>query len=244
MKSGTTSLYAYLSQHPQLLASKDKEVHYFDGGLEPAVDNFSKGEEWYRAQFLCGDSLPCRRVAFEASPLYLFHPLVPQRMAALLPGAEIIVLLRNPVQRAISHYFHSKRNHNEHLPIQQALEAEEARLAPILQRKDYKNPQLRFHSYKSRGHYSEQLERYFAHFPKSKLHVFSSEVFFADPLRVVSSICRLLQIEPSFIPADLKPLNVGNNRIQVDPQVLASLTAYFRQHNESLCQLLGENFGW
>ncbi|HUQ00163.1 MAG TPA: hypothetical protein VM093_06855, partial [Aeromicrobium sp.] len=75
MKSGTTSLFTYLSQHPQLIAASRKEVHYFDGGLNPAKDNYAKGTAWYREHFPRKREMAAGQKAFEASPLYIFNPL-------------------------------------------------------------------------------------------------------------------------------------------------------------------------
>ncbi len=109
-KSGTTSLYFYLSQHPQLLPSSTKEVHFFDGGgTKSNINTFPKGPSWYRSHFpLKKDMLPHQKT-FEASPSYICHPLVPRRIFELLPDVKIIALLRNPTERAIAHFFWKKK---------------------------------------------------------------------------------------------------------------------------------------
>ncbi|MFO7955055.1 sulfotransferase family protein [Thioalkalivibrio sp.] len=123
-KSGTTSLYAYLSQHPQLFPSSTKEVHFFDGGLDPSVDTFKKGMPWYRAHFPLRKNMGANQRTFEASPLYIFNPLAPERIANVVPNVKIIALLRNPTERAISHFFHERRRGREPLAIDEALEKE------------------------------------------------------------------------------------------------------------------------
>jgi hypothetical protein len=138
-KSGTSSLFYYLGQHPQIIPSYKKEVHFFDGGLNPNVDNFNKGEPWYRSHFPLKRNTINNQKAFEASPLYLFNPLSPQRIYELIPEVRLIAVLRNPVERAISHYFHEKWAGREPFPIMKALQSEEKRLSPVINKQDYKN---------------------------------------------------------------------------------------------------------
>jgi hypothetical protein len=97
-KGGTSSLYSYLCTHPEVWPATKKEVHFFD-------NHFSETEEWYRSHFPSRLKLKLTgRITGEASPYYLFHPLAPRRMADVAPKAKLIMLLRNPVKRAISHY--------------------------------------------------------------------------------------------------------------------------------------------
>jgi len=108
-KSGASSVYFYLSQHPQILASYNKEVHYFDGRLIPGIDNYEKGDRWYCGHFPLLKNISANQKTFEASPLYIFNPISPGRIIDLIPQVKIIALLRNQAERAISHYFHEKR---------------------------------------------------------------------------------------------------------------------------------------
>ena len=117
-KSGTSSLHYYLVQHPGVVAPLRKEVHYFDL-------NLARGEAWYRAHFgLDGEP----GVSIDSSPYYLYHPVVPARLHALLPGARLIVLLRDPVRRAYSHYWHERDKGRESLAFEDAVAAEAERL--------------------------------------------------------------------------------------------------------------------
>lgn len=146
-KSGTSSLFHYLGQHPALRPAFRKEVHYFDGGLK-------NGESWYRSHF-CLDSPGGHQAvkAFEASPLYLFHPLAARRIHDRIPGMKLVVVLRNPVERAISQYFHSRRHGRESLPLMEALQQEDERLAAAIRNENYEDESFIHHSYKRRGLY-------------------------------------------------------------------------------------------
>lgn len=243
-KAGTGSLYYYLSEHPAIHPPLLKEIHYFDGGLDPRRDNFARGEAWYRAHFPRRSRLGAGGRVFEASPLYLFNPLAPRRIADRLPDAKLIVLLRDPVARAISQYFMSVRRGFETLPLMEALQAEEERLAPVLAAEDYKNPVFIHNSYKMRGRYAGQLERFLGHFPREQLLILGSESFFRDPQEAVGSAFRFVGVDDAFRPRNLKPRNVARNRSAVDEAAVAYLKEYFREPNQALYELLQQDFGW
>lgn len=242
-KSGTSSLYAYLGQHPQLLPSFKKEVHFFDGGLSYKKDNYKEGQAWYRAHFPIKDvGAPYK--AFEASPIYIFNPLAPRRIFDLIPEVKIIALLRNPTERAISHYFHIRRAGREPLSINEALRAEEKRLASVIEGKDYKSAIFRWHSYKSRGLYKEQIERFLEYFSWQQILILCSEEFFSEPDTTLRRVFEFVGVDTGFKVQDLKPENVASNRSEVDPDVYRYLNNYFLPHNQALYELVGKNYAW
>ena len=114
-RCGTTTLYNQLVSHPDISPATTKELHYFD-------INFSKGIQWYKEQF--NDE----RIIGEASPYYIFHPLCPKRIFDIIPEVKIIVLLRNPVERAYSHYWHEIRLGKENLSFEDAISEESSRI--------------------------------------------------------------------------------------------------------------------
>jgi hypothetical protein len=243
-KAGTTSLFHYLQQHPQLLPSTLKEVHYFDGGMDPAVDTFEKGESWYRAHFpLAARCGPGAKV-FEASPFYLFHPLVPERLATVVPKARLIVLLRNPVDRAISHYFKEHRNGYEDLPIEEAIYTEENRVCDIIAKGQWKDRRIRHYTYKARGRYAEQLERFLARFPREQILIINSGDLTKDTNRILRTIFGFAGVDPGFEVQNLAPRNVGAGKTTVSKQVTEYLREYFMPYNARLFDLLGEDYGW
>jgi len=242
-KSGTTSLFKFICQHYQVRPAIRKEVHFFDGGLEPAVDNFQKGPRWYRAHFpLKGGRR--RSITGEASPLYLFNPLAPQRIRRLIPDAKLIAVIRDPVDRAVSHYFHEVRKERETLPMLQAFKAEEERLAPVLNTADYKHDRFLHASYKKRGIYWEQLERYFRCFPKNQLLVLESESFFSRPRAILKQVFAFLRIDAGFSITDTRPRNVRPEKPEVEAGVYDYLAAFFRPHNQALSALVRRRFNW
>ena len=101
-RSGTTSIFNYLIQHPDVVAPLGKEIHYFDL-------HYDQGVRFYRGRFPYSHRLRNGAITLDATPYYLVHPLAPERAAGLLPDIKLIALLRNPIERAFSHYQHEVR---------------------------------------------------------------------------------------------------------------------------------------
>lgn len=243
-KSGTTSLFAYLSQHPLLHPSSIKEVHYFDGGLTPEIDTYQLGVNWYRAHFPLQRNVLSNHQVFEASPLYQLNPLVPERISQLLPNAKLIFVLRNPVERAISHYFHELRKGQEDLPIEEALRNEEARIQSVVEANDFKSQTFMSHTYKTRGIYAEQLSRYFEWFSRDNCLVLNSKQLFEQPKETLKRVFEFVETDADFQVPSLQPRNVASNRKQVDSEVYDYLADYFAPRNKKLYELLAQDFGW
>lgn len=243
-KCGTSSLHRWLAQHQLLQAAPKKEVHFFDGGLTPETDSYALGVEWYLMQ------LPKKRpgcLSFESTPLYLFNPLAAQRIGKLLPSAKLIVLLRDPLERAISQYFHNSRPGKERhgdTPLLELLRNEETLLAEIWRKQDFKDPKFIHGSLKARGRYAEQLTRYFDVFPREHILIIQSERFFEFPAETLKTVLDFLELPPFQGLIDQRPLNVGTNRAAVDDEIISYLKSYFRQPNEELFDLLGRRFDW
>lgn len=243
-KAGTTSLFNYLSAHPQVRPAARKEVHYFD-------INYALGEDWYRAMFPTARSLRAgggpRRITGEASPYYLFHPLAAQRASSLVPGARLIVLLRDPTARAWSHYRHEVTAGRETLSFADALEAEPARLAGADEavragRTDDAALRHRRFSYVSRGRYADQIRTWFDHFPRESFLFLDADVLFTEPRQAWASTAQFLAIdaepEPTF--AVHNPGTGG----ELDDVMRRRVDALFTEANRDLENLLGRSFSW
>jgi hypothetical protein len=246
-KAGTTSLYAWLSEHPYVAPATHKEVHYFDY-------NHYRGEDWYRAHF----PFEHERAAFaaehgrgfltgEASPPYLAHEWAPQRLAHLLPNAKLLVSLRNPVDRAYSQFQMSRREGEEPLEsFADAIDAEAQRLAPELARARvdlrYNSWPIGCWSYLMRGRYAEQLERWFALFRREQFEIMTLEQLACDPQQRLDAVHEFLGLARHRYD-DLKPLHTAAYDA-IPPDVRSRLTEYFRPHNERLYELLDTDLGW
>jgi hypothetical protein len=236
-KAGTTSFYNGLKQHPDILPATTKEIHYFS-------QYFNKGLDWYLQHF---PEREAGKLSGEASPFYLFHPHAAARIASQLPEVKILILLRNPVERAISHYHQQFRRHHETLAMMEAFQAEHQRIARAWQRlldgKQASGVKVQQCSYLKRGEYLEQLLRYEQHFPPPQICLLESREFFETPQQSLGKAFEFLGVDPAFQPADLWPRKPGNYD-SADPQVLAFLRDYFAPHNEALFRHLGYRFSW
>lgn len=237
-KAGTTSLYSYLSQHPQICPSAFKEVHFFDLYYE-------KGISWYRAHFPALADLDPTQITGEATPYYLFHPLAAKRMSAVLPNAKLIILLRNPVDRAISHFYHEVQRGKEYLSLEQALRAEDGRLAKELPKlilnSQYRSFAHQRFSYKSRGIYVNQIRSYLKYYQPEQFHLICSERFFAETEDVYREVLHFLNCDPDFIPYNLEPKRVGSYSVEQD-RIVKLLRSFFAPYNRNLFILLEKYF--
>ncbi len=235
-KSGTSSLHQYLVQHPQVIAPLRKEVHYFDVG-------YRHSEAWYRAHFGRRDE---PGLNLDSSPYYLFHPAVPARLYTLLPQARLIVLLRDPVRRAYSHYWHERDKGRESLEFEAAIAAEPSRLgdaeAALADGRIGRSTAHQHFSYLARGRYAEQLERWFAIFPRDQFLLLRFEDLAREPLTVLNRTLGFLGLAP----ARTVHLEARNTRRYppMQPATAEQLREYFAPHNRRLEALLGEPMGW
>lgn len=242
-KAGTSSLFAWMVQHPDVHGSVPKEVHFFDGGRTPGHDTWGKGQRWYRAHFPTRSTVG-RGVALEASPLYLFHPHAAERIAGMLPEVRLVVLLRNPVDRAISHYFHEKTRGREPLGLLDALRAEDERLGV---RADGSFPLEGDHwihaSYVQRGLYAVQLKRLRSVIAPDRILVLESTRLFEHPHDTLRTVFDFCGVDADFQPPDLQPRMVGH-RPRVEADAIHFLEETFEAPNRELFSLLGEEYDW
>jgi hypothetical protein len=236
-RCGTTSLYHELIKHPQVGAASRKEVHYFDV-------NYDKGFSWYQSQFpsLWDNNM----INGEASPYYLFHPHAPKRMLTAVGGVKIIIMLRNPIDRAYSHYQHEVNMKAESLSFEDAVSAEQERLKGeierILEDESYYSFAHQHYTYLLRGIYADQLEVWMRLFPKEQMLILKSEDFYREP----GATCLRVQ-EFLGLPTVQNDRPEHHNRLHYDemnPATRRHLADYFRPHNQRLYELLGTDMGW
>ncbi|MBA3806791.1 MAG: sulfotransferase domain-containing protein [Solirubrobacterales bacterium] len=246
-KAGTTSLFGWLSEHPFIEPASKKEVHYFDY-------NHFRGEDWYRKHF----PLSSERERFarehgrpfitgEASPSYLSHHWVPERLARLKPDVKLLIALRNPIDRAYSQFQMSHREHEEPLDsFSDAIAAEEERLVPerarMLADESYNSWPIGCWSYLMRGRYAEQLEHWMSFFGGDQFHFITLEQLASAPQQALDGVHDFLEI-PRHDYAELPHLHSAQYS-SIDPAARAQLASYFRPHNERLYELVGSDFGW
>jgi hypothetical protein len=244
-RSGTTALYNTLAQHACIAPAIKKEVHFFDV-------NFKKGFSWYRAHFPSYAYKYVQKVrgrAFatgEASPYYIFHPHVPKRVSDLTPEVKLIALLRNPADRAYSHYHHEVRKGFETLSFENAIEKEKERLlaeTPRMQAdEDYFSFNHRHYSYLSRGIYVDQLKAWRRFFPKEQILVLKSEDFYSDLSSIIGQTLEFLKLPSGQLKDHGKyPVYPYST---MDAAVRKHLVEYFEPYNQKLYEYLGRNLNW
>jgi hypothetical protein len=215
-RCGTSSLFKYLGAHPDCGASIRKESRFF-------TEYYHEGVDWYRSHFpLRLQSVVGRnRIYFEATPDYLLDPRVPIRASRLLPDVRIIALLRDPVERAYSHYWHNRRLGTESLPFQEALLREPERIhrhQTELEQGSEAPAHKAFlrYSYLERGRYAKHLERWFQVVDPERVLILSSERFYADTDAVYHEILAFLGLR-SWRPDSYKNYSYTTERPKVPP---------------------------
>jgi hypothetical protein len=247
-RCGTSSLYKYLGRHPEIAPALRKETRYF-------TEYFDKGDDWYRAHFpLHATSKGRIRVAFEATPDYLLDLRCSERAAGTLGECKVIVLLRDPVERAFSHYLHHRRLGQEPLSFEAALDEEERRLAPHLEalRQDPDAPLpmdfLRY-SYATRGRYAEQLEPWLSGSRQWDVSIIEAEQLFRRPLEVYEELMRFLGVS-YWVPEDFQnhsysgSVPTSRQKAEMSDATRSRLEAFYREPNRRLEMLLGRSFDW
>ena len=236
-RGGTTSLHAYLSTHPQVVTPATKELHFL-------TDRYERGLDWYLGQF--PPELPPHVITGEATPYALFHPLSPRRLLEIAPAAKPIVLLRNPVDRAYSHFLLERSRGDETLDFTAALDAELERLdgeeARLARDPAYVSHPHKHASYVARGEYAPQLERWFATFPREQILVVRSEDLYERSAEALTRVANFLTINP-----DVTIPFTTHNRTSgppLDPVIRRRLSNHFAPFNARLADLLGWNPGW
>lgn len=248
-RCGTSSLYTYLGRHPGVVPSLRKEVEYFS-------TRFGEGEGWYRAHFPLRARLAAsglrgsRSQTFEATPDYLLDPRAPVRAAELLPGAKIVVLVRDPVARAYSQYMHNRRLGHEPLTFLEALDQEPSRIDGEFDRMRsdpvYDAKPLRRFGYVTRGMYADQLELWQAQYPAEQIRVIQTEALFNDTAATFDEILDFLGIprwQPSHFGNYSVPTTTGSSQ-GMGPEARERLVETFTVPNRKLYARLGCDFGW
>jgi hypothetical protein len=239
MKAGTSSLFDYICQHPQVAPPLRKEVHFFTRGWR-----FGRGFDWYAAHFPLRAAVPRGAITGEATPGYLFEPDAVGRLAAYRPDAKLIVVLRDPVERAVSQYLHEARLGRETLPIAEAMTREPERMA-LAEAAGAAGDETRLHaSYLARGEYAAQIRTVLRHFGRDQLLAVTSDDLFADPAAATRKCLAFLGLPQPRDPLDFGVKNKAPSRIEIDPELRATLRRHFEPHNRDLETLLGRDLPW
>lgn len=246
-RAGTTSFFRALQSHPLIhSANYHKGVNYFDV-------NYDKGAAWYQGHFPTTSYLQRRTrdvagdpVTFEASGYYMFHPRAAERMARDLPDVRILMMLRDPVERAYSAWKHELARGFETESFESALDLEEGRLAGEVERMcaddGYQSARHRHQAYRLRGQYADQLLRMREVIPADRIHVIESESFFEQPETTYAGVLDFLGL-PRVMPDRFDRWNGRPSSPMLDA-TRAQLREHFEPHDRTLAGLLGREPAW
>ncbi|MGL5080467.1 MAG: sulfotransferase domain-containing protein [Microcoleaceae cyanobacterium] len=243
-KAGTTSLYRYLTQHPQILENKSwKEIRYFD-----LPENYSQGLSWYLGNFP-SKLKKGNRLTFDASPSYLYFDYIPQRIQQDLGNIKMIAVLRDPAKRAYSAWqmYHSFSD-NPHQHLRDIADERSFADAVDQELNDSGHTDYPF-DYVNRGKYADQLKNYYKYFSRDNILVLSMDQLHKDLSSTLTSVCEFLGIQ-QFSPSQIEQLqekkhNVGKyEKADADQVIIDQLKTYFLPFNEELYDLLGCRYSW
>lgn len=237
VKGGTTSLYNYLTLHPSILPAIQKEVNFFNRN-----HIFQKGINWYLAHF---PKIPqnLNLIVGEASPNYMYFPGAAKRAFKSLPEVKLIVILRNPIDRAISHYYMAARLGQEKRSLEEVLAAEVEIIKNI--------PQPAFEAvnflqkpggYVRCGLYVYFLKKWMSVFPRERVLVLKSEEMYENPAATMEQVFAFLEV-PNNQLSEYKNYFYGSYSRQ-EEEMRSSLSALLQPHNQRLEDYLGMTFNW
>jgi hypothetical protein len=243
-RAGTTTLYRVLSEHPSVARpTVSKGTGYFD-----VV--YHRGLRWYLGHFPL--RWPARRrhgsavATFESSGYYLFHPLAASRMARDLPGVRVVVMVRDPVERAYSAHRHELARGYETEPFEVALELEAERTAgeveKIIADPSYQSFEHRHHSYLARSRYSEQIDRFLDELGPDRVYVVDADAFFEQPQEEFERLGSWLGL-PAWRPEQVEQWN-ARPRTPMPPELRERLERYFEPFDARLAEQMGRTPSW
>ncbi len=244
-KCGTTSLYNYLIQHPCIYRASTKEVGYFDR-------YYSGDLSWYRSHFPSSlhkyyrhNILKRPFITGEASTGYIVIPQALRRIAHILPHTKLILLLRNPVDRAYSHYHDTLRGGHEPFSFEDALHQEKARIGhrwkKMLEEGVY-SLEVDYYAYLRIGIYIHQVKVLMSLFPREQIIILENEKLSRRPDAVLTQVVSFLEL-PSWKFSNFERHNSGSYA-KMAGATRARLVEYFQPYNQALYEYLDMQFDW
>jgi len=245
LKCGTTSLYDYLTQHPDIQTAFRKEIGFF-------LDHYTQGLTYYRSYFL-KRRWNKNRITGEASPLYFSNPLCLPRIRQTLPNVKLIVILRNPTYRAYSHYWMNVTKGKEDLSFEQAIEKEHTRIRNLdetIQSADRREVAKIRYSYTRAGLYIQDITRWLNVYSKEQILILDSEELKNNVVSTINKTFRFLGIRKpkeeyyDHISDSNNRKGIGTYTKQMKDETKLKLDKYFEPYNEELHKYLGMKFSW
>ena len=237
VRSGTTSLYHNLDQHPNIVKSAYDELGYFDS-------NFHLGLNWYRSMF--PTKFHKKKIikkygkflTYDVTPFYIYNEMVPKRIHNVLPNIKLIAVLRNPVDRAYSNFHLSIRESGITEPFEKIVEDEKKIIKNINKDNDEEYYKFVHDSMLARGFYAEQLERWYKIFPKEQILIIKSEELATETNKVMNEIFQFLGLKEYNITHVIKKNKA--DYVPMNKEIRKELIEYFKPYNEKLYSLINK----
>lgn len=240
-KGGTSALARFLGQHPEICLSKDKEPHFFDRPDFPERASFEELNARYAKAF---PKETAGRIVGEVTPVYMFLPGVAERIHAYNPAMKWVVLLRHPVDRAVSHYSMERARGAEWLPLPLALRAEGWRCWYDQGWMAWRSS-LRHHSYLGRGRYGGQIERLWRLFGPERVLVLTNEQLRDQHAETLRTVYGFLGVRDQSVVVEPEEVFVTERKVEVDEKTRAWMLRRMMPEVARLEALLGRDLeGW
>ena len=244
-RTGTTSLYHYLDQHPCITKSAYDELGYFD-------DNFHLGFNWYRSLFPTKftqqkvESKYKKFLTYDVTPGYIRRPWAARRISSYFPNTKLIAVLRNPVDKTYSHYNMGINEGNEKRSFEEVIKYDLEQLENFSDSYSKKSDDyfknVVENSFVARGFYLEQLDIWFKLFPKKQILVIKSEDLANRTTEVVNDVFNFLMLP------EYKIKNVIKHRVsnysKMNSSTRKTLVEFFKPYNKKLYEFLDRDLGW
>ena len=237
VRSGSTSLYYNICEHPSVVEAAYDEIGYFDS-------NYHLGENWYRSMFPTQKIMNKIRedtgysITGEDTPFYFWKKEVAERISLDIPKTKIIVILRNPVDRAYSNYNLAVRENNEKLTFEEAIQEE----MEFLSKNSFLETVNRFRSYLTKGVYVNQIIPWLEIFPRDQFHFLSIEQMKSEPVDTLNQIFKFLSIPNYNIPTPQR--RKVTNYKKMNDRTREQLIEYYKPHNEKFFETIKQKFEW
>ena len=244
-RGGTTSCFHYLSQHPSIIGSAYDEIGFFD-------ENFHLGLNWYRSMF--PTKFLKKKIAkkfgkcltYDVTPAYIRKPWVARRIKELFPEIKLIVLLRNPVDKAYSHYHSSIKSGVQKYSFEEMVE-EDIKTFQKFENTNSIIDDEYFRNYieKSqlgRGLYAQQLKIWFELFDPKQILILTSEELSTETNKAMNKIFQFLDLPDYEIPDTVKRSTANYTNMKMDTR--KKLISFFSKYNQDLFKLLDQEFDW
>tara|TARA_Y100000590_G_scaffold290537_1_gene327041 strand:+ start:530 stop:1366 length:837 start_codon:yes stop_codon:yes gene_type:complete len=237
VRSGSTSLYHDICEHPSVLPAAFDEIGFFDS-------NYHLGMNWYRSMFPRKRDIDKKMtetnyaITGEDTPFYFWKKEVPSRILSHLPDCKLLCILRNPIDRAYSNYHISRKFGTEKLSFEESVQEEMARIEKQVSREDFDNTRSNL----AKGLYHHQLLNWYDTFPREKIFVLSTEDLSSEPNKTLNDVFSFLKIP------EYELQNPQKNKVEkyenMSSKTRSELVKFFMPYNEQLFELIQKKFNW